>query len=621
MVHSHNGREGSGSPSRKRSRSPASEHSPDAPGNKRRSPTPEDSADASRNRWATDFTRLPPRHLRRLFSSFTAAATTFQPLSALAYPETPYPDVAYMAVDSKLDLSNYFPALKAGPSSLPVRAPNATQEPSNRFGLATRPNSTQVTTDPQHQRPSRSPSSNSSGQRGPTSQHSSILSEMTQAQRERPWLYPIDPVGSLGGVPGNTSGANSSSSRSPTPGLSSQPAALQLAYPASGGSDHMPASGSPNAPSQSLRPRESALPLPPIASLDFESTARQPVAATSQQPIASGSRLSPSTTQQPQRAASASHTARGSRHGFSDPRGYQDGLVGWQDRRRTKDLLSDQVRYLKERCREQWKHIEELERDKSDIRELCDRRTAELRAEIDALRAQLANAQRHEQEAHRAMLEARLAAEEHEHATQQALRDLGEAREEIAAGRLREEDYQVANLRLAAGYRRPDANHTSQDRTHRPREFSPPPDDDGLAPTTPVEATTPRQRSPIPARIRPRRTHTPSRPMPLHLLSSPGQSSPTPAQSTSSRPRFRVSVPSVYQSGNPPVVYDSRRTRSDAEEDAVATFDGEEYVSDSDKGRNEEVREEEDDELTDLVKKDETTPVLYSRPRSNSRSA
>ncbi|KAL1674692.1 hypothetical protein EV122DRAFT_293249 [Schizophyllum commune] len=620
MVHSHNGREGSGSPSRKRSRSPVSEHSPDAPGNKRRSPTPEDSADASRNRWATDFARLPPRHLRRLFSSFTAAATTFQPLSALAYPETPYPDVAYMAVDSKLDLSDYFPALKAGPSSLPVRAPNATQDPSNRFGLATVSNSTQVTTDPQHQRPSRSPSSNSSGQRAPTSQRSSASSEIPQAQPERPWIPESDPVDPLGGVP--TSGANSSSSRSPTPGVPSQSAALPLAYPASRGSDHMSAPGSPNAPSQSLRPRESALPLPPITSLDFESTARQRVAATSQQPVASGSRLPPSNAQQPQRAASASHTARGSRHGFSDPKGYQDGLVGWHDRRRNKDLLSDQVRYLKERCREQWKHIEELERDKSDIRELCDRRNAELRAQIDALRAQLANAQRHEQEAHRATFEAQLVAEEHERAAQQALRDLGEAREEIAAGRLREEDYQAANLRLAAGYRRPDVNlDTSQDRTFRPGEFSSPPNGDGLAPTTPVEALTPRQRSPIPARIRPRRTHTPSRPMPSHRPSSPGQSSPTPAQSTSSRPRFRVSVPSVYQSGNPPVVYDSRRTRSDAEEDAVATFDGEEYVSDSDKGRNEEVREEEDDELTDLVKKDETTPVLYSRARSNSRSA
>ncbi|KAL1702827.1 hypothetical protein EV121DRAFT_281605 [Schizophyllum commune] len=561
MVHSHNGRAGSGLPSRKRSRSPASEHSPDAPGNKRRSPTPEDSADSSRNRWATDFTRLPPRHLRRLFSSFTTAAITLKAL------------VAYMAVVPKLDLSIYFPTLKAGPSSLSVRAPNATQEPSDRFGLATVPNTTQVTTDPQHQRPSRSPSPNSSGQRGPTSQRSSASSEIPQAQPERPWIPESDPVDPLGGVP--TSGANSSSSRSPTP--------------ASRGSDHMSAPGSPNAPSQSLRPRESALPLPPIASLDFESTARQ-------RPVASGSRLPPSTAQQPQRAASASHTARGSRYGFSDPRGYQDGLVGWHDRHRTRDLLSDQVRYLKERCREQWRHIEEFERDKT---------------------------QRHEQEAHRATFEARLAAEEHEHAAQQALRDLGEAREEIAAGRLREEDYQVANLRLAAGYRRPDANHTSQDRTYRPREFSPPPDDDGLAPMTPVEATTPRQRSPIPARIRPRRTHTPSRPMPLHLLSSPGQSSPTPAQSTSSRPRFRVSVPSVYQSGNPPVVYDSRRTRSDAEEDAVATFDAEECVSDSDKGRNEEVGEEENDELTDLVKKDETTPVLYSRPRSNtgSRSA
>ncbi|KAL1759846.1 hypothetical protein FB107DRAFT_287327 [Schizophyllum commune] len=611
MVHSHNGREGSGSPSRKRSRSPDSEHSPDTPWNKRRSPTPEDSAEASRNRWATDFTRLPPRHLRRLFSSFAAAATTFQPLSALAYPGAPFPSQ-----------NPGWPYCLAGPPSLPVRAPNATQEPSNRFGLATVPNSTQVTLDPLHQRPSRSPSPNSSGQPAPTSQRSSTSSEMPQAQPERPWLWPIDAVGSLGGVPGNTSGTNSSSSRSPAPGVSSQPTALQLAYPASRGSDHMSAPGSPNAPSQSLRPRDSALPLPPIASLDFESTARQRVAPTFQQPVASGSRLPPSTAQPPQRAASASHTALGSRYGLSDPRAYQDGLVGWHDRHRTRDLLSDQVRYLKERCREQWKHIEELERDKSDIRELCDRRNAELRAQIDALRAQLANAQRHEQEAHRATFEARLVAEEHERAAQQALRDLGEAREEIAAGRLREEDYQAANLRLAAGYRRPDANlDTSQDRTFRPGEFSSPPDGNGLAPTTPVEALTPRQRSPIPARIRPRRTHTPSRPMPSHRPSSPGQSSPTPAQSTSSRPRFRVSVPSVYQSGNPPVIYDSRRTRSDAEEDALATLDGEEYVSDSDKGRNEEVREEEDDELTDLVKKNETTPVLYPRPRSNSRSA
>ncbi|KAI5889975.1 uncharacterized protein SCHCODRAFT_02669202 [Schizophyllum commune H4-8] len=616
MVHSHNGREGSGSPSRKRSRSPASEHSPDAPGNKRRSLTPPDSADASRDRWATDFTRLPPRHLRRLFSSFTAAATTFQPLSALAYPETPLPD---------LDLSTHFPALKSGPSSLSVRAPNATQDPSDRFGLATVPNSTQFTTDPQHQRPSRSPSSNSSCQRGPTSQRSSTSSEEIPQAQPRPWLWP-DPAdypnyseGSLGGAAANTSSANSSSSRSPAPGVRSQPAALPLAYPASrghGGSDHMSAPGSPNEPSQSLRPGESALPLPPIASLDFESTARRPVAPTSQQHVASGSRLPPSTAQQPQRAASASHTARGFRHGLSDPRGYQDGLVGWQDRHRTKDLLSDQVRYLKERCREQWRHIEELERDKSDIRELCDRRNAELRAQIDALKAQLADAQRHEQEAHRAMLEARLAAEEHEHAAQQALRDLGEAREEIAAGRLREEDYQTANLRLAADYRRPHANlNTSRDRTFRPGELSSSPDD-GLVPTTPVEATTPRQRSPIPARVRPRRTRNPSRVMPP---SSPGQSSPTPAPSSSSRPRLRVSVRSAYQSGNPVVVYSSRLTRQDVEEDAVATFDGEE-VSDSEKDRNEEASAE-DDDLADLVRKEATTPVLHSRARSNSRSA
>ncbi|KAI4525639.1 hypothetical protein K525DRAFT_265884 [Schizophyllum commune Loenen D] len=156
------------------------------------------------------------------------------------------------------------------------------------------------------------------------------------------------------------------------------------------------------------------------------------------------------------------------------------------------------------------------------------------------------------------------------------------------------------------------------DRISRPGEFSPPLEDDDLAPTTPVEATTPRPRSPIPARVRPRRTHTPSRAMPP---SSPGQSSPTPAQSSSSRPRLRVSVRSAYQGGNPVVVYGSRPTRSDVEDDAVATFDDEEYVSDSEKGRNEEARAEEDDELADLVKKEETTPVIHSRARSNSRSA
>ncbi|KAL1725600.1 hypothetical protein EV714DRAFT_171512, partial [Schizophyllum commune] len=297
----------------------------------------------------------------------------------------------------------------------------------------------------------------------------------------------------------------------------------------------------------------------------------------------------------------------------------QDGSAGLHGRLGARDRLSDQVHHLEERCREQRRRIEELERDKSDIWELCDRRNAALRAEIDALRAQLANAQQYEHRTLQEMLEARQVVEEHLHAAQQALRDLGEAQAEIAAGRQREADHQAANLRLAAGYRRPDANlNTSQDRISRPGEFSPPLEDDDLAPTTPVEATTPRPRSPIPARVRPRRTHTPSRAMPP---SSPGQSSPTPAQSSSSRPRLRVSVRSAYQGGNPVVVYGSRPTRSDVEDDAVATFDDEEYVSDSEKGRNEEARAEEDDELADLVKKEETTPVIHSRARSNSRSA
>ncbi|KAL1712497.1 hypothetical protein EV715DRAFT_213543 [Schizophyllum commune] len=62
MSHSSSSRESSGSPSRKRSRSPASEHSPDSPSLKRRSPSPrQDSAGAS----PSDRPALPPRLISR----------------------------------------------------------------------------------------------------------------------------------------------------------------------------------------------------------------------------------------------------------------------------------------------------------------------------------------------------------------------------------------------------------------------------------------------------------------------------------------------------------------------------------------------------------------------------
>ncbi|KAI5889971.1 uncharacterized protein SCHCODRAFT_02630518 [Schizophyllum commune H4-8] len=62
MSHSHDSRESSGSPSRKRSRSPASDHAADSPSPKRRSPSPrQDSAGAS----PSNSPALPPRLISR----------------------------------------------------------------------------------------------------------------------------------------------------------------------------------------------------------------------------------------------------------------------------------------------------------------------------------------------------------------------------------------------------------------------------------------------------------------------------------------------------------------------------------------------------------------------------
>ncbi|KAI4525638.1 hypothetical protein K525DRAFT_265883 [Schizophyllum commune Loenen D] len=137
MVHSHNDREGSGSPSRKRSRSPAGEHSPDAPAAKRRSPTPEDSADTGPDRRRSDFTRLgslqrPSRRSqgRTSPSAYLMPRTSSSPGNARS-PACPPDGQGDYTPPFNFDLSGVPRRVRnVGPSSPSLRTPTATQDPS-----------------------------------------------------------------------------------------------------------------------------------------------------------------------------------------------------------------------------------------------------------------------------------------------------------------------------------------------------------------------------------------------------------------------------------------------------------------------------------------------------------
>ncbi|KAL1689259.1 hypothetical protein GGG16DRAFT_103864 [Schizophyllum commune] len=125
MSHLSSSRESSGSPSRKRSRSPASEHSPDSPSLKRRSPSPrQDSAGASpSNRPA-----LPPRLISRRVTRSRSPRHT--PPSTRRRHHTPLPP---LSPDNALGLNTPDHSLGA---SVQARLPSP---PSHEFTYAADP--------------------------------------------------------------------------------------------------------------------------------------------------------------------------------------------------------------------------------------------------------------------------------------------------------------------------------------------------------------------------------------------------------------------------------------------------------------------------------------------------
>ncbi|KAL1659148.1 hypothetical protein GGF50DRAFT_92144 [Schizophyllum commune] len=116
MSHSTSSRESSGSPSRKRSRSPASEHSPDSPSLKRRSPSPrQDSAGASpSNRPA-----LPPRLISRRVTRSRSPRHT--PPSTRRRHHTPLPP---LSPDNALGLNTPDHSLGASTQARPPSPPS-----------------------------------------------------------------------------------------------------------------------------------------------------------------------------------------------------------------------------------------------------------------------------------------------------------------------------------------------------------------------------------------------------------------------------------------------------------------------------------------------------------------
>ncbi|KAL1725690.1 hypothetical protein EV714DRAFT_220881 [Schizophyllum commune] len=116
MSHSSSSRESSGSPSRKRSRSPASEHSPDSPSLKRRSPSPrQDSAGASpSNRPA-----LPPRLISRRVTRSRSPRHT--PPSTRRRQHTSLPP---LSTDNALGLNTPHHSLGASTQARPSSPPS-----------------------------------------------------------------------------------------------------------------------------------------------------------------------------------------------------------------------------------------------------------------------------------------------------------------------------------------------------------------------------------------------------------------------------------------------------------------------------------------------------------------
>ncbi|KAL1759842.1 hypothetical protein FB107DRAFT_245998 [Schizophyllum commune] len=116
MSHSSSSRESSGSPSRKRSRSPASEHSPDSPSLKRRSPSPrQDSAGAS----PSDRPALPPRLISRRVTRSRSPRHT--PSSTRRHQRTPLPS---LSPDNALGLNTPHRGLGASAQARPQSPPS-----------------------------------------------------------------------------------------------------------------------------------------------------------------------------------------------------------------------------------------------------------------------------------------------------------------------------------------------------------------------------------------------------------------------------------------------------------------------------------------------------------------